>query len=124
MASPSTIVSRLKSSAYAERPKICYGRVGPWEVGLSYRDDATTVRSCGEPVLHMSMILRAARSTAEDWALVGVIAAAAGAPEDALITPIESTPPTAVHHWSWFASGRSLPADQMRTVREALGILQ
>ena len=51
---------------------------------------------------HLSLKLQTRTSTEEDWRTFGAIAAAMGAPQDALLTPLETTPPNAVHHWSWY----------------------
>ena len=36
-----------------------------------------------------------------DWEFLGQVVAVLGAPRDALVTPFETTPPNAVHHWTW-----------------------
>jgi hypothetical protein len=42
-------------------------------------------------------------STEADWHFLGEALAVLGAPEDSLLTPLETTPPNAVHHWHWDA---------------------
>jgi hypothetical protein len=42
-------------------------------------------------------------STEEDWQFLGGATAVLGAPEDALLTPMETTHPNAVYHWHWNA---------------------
>jgi len=39
-------------------------------------------------------------STGEDWKQLGNITAAMGAPARP-VTPIETTPPDAIHYWVW-----------------------
>ena len=55
----------------------------------------------GQWILSATLHPRGRASTQGDWELVDRIAAALGAPQDSLRTPLETTDPNDVHYWMW-----------------------
>jgi len=68
---------------------------------------------------HLSVSLQPAgrSSTDEDWRFLGRAVSVLGAPdfENNLLTPIDTTPPNAPHHWHWDA-----PPEVIRVMRDVL----
>lgn len=63
-----------------------------------------------------AMLIPAGRgSDDDDWRFLGFAAGAVGAPQDP-VTPIASTPPNAVHHWTWTDSGYDVATEMRKAI--------
>lgn len=63
--------------------------------------DAIDTLRKNEWIFSASLHPRGRSSVEEDWRFYGEMMAAVGAPEGSLMTPIETTPPNAVHYAIW-----------------------
>ena len=71
-----------------------------WSLSISYGAGV-----CGAGWIMSAMLAPPGRgSTLADWNFIGRAAAHVGAPEDALLTPFETTHPNTTHYWTWESS--------------------
>ena len=100
MPSPATVARELTNDARPGDLKGAKRNVGPWSFVFSRP-------GFGQPDLFIfSAKMCGARSTDSDWHFMGALAAALGAPEDALQTDIGVawTPDQAIF-WMWHSNG-------------------
>jgi hypothetical protein len=94
--SPADALLGLRRTACRARGSIVYSDIDGWRVGL-----ARGLGGVEGWYLSASLYPRGRTSTDRDWGHLGAALGILGASRDALLTPIESTPSSAVFHWAW-----------------------
>ena len=110
----------VKNAQQPSRPT--FRVIGRWQIGLSLSDSMYIVGTLGMPAWQLSAQLHSAVNIASEWQVLGELVALVGAPdpETCILTPIETTPWDAVHHWIWREDGVALPKPLLIKTRKAL----
>lgn len=106
----------LREQATAGKGRQHTATVAGWHFILEHANDEYEHQ--GMPGTHLSARLDPpSRSSADkDWAFLGQAVDVLGVPDhEALLTPLATTPPNAVHHWHWNA-----PREFVERMREFL----
>jgi len=113
-------VRALKSEARLALGQVKWLSVGAWRIGVSCMiHDGEIVQWA-----FSAQLLDRTHSTEQDWAALGQLITAVGAPFDP-VTPIAQTKPTDVHHWAWVDGPDgpihlTLQPELVETIREAV----
>lgn len=85
-----------------------FGLTGPKQTWEEFSKELAAAKASGAPsglsrlwILSASLFPAGRSSTEKDWRFLGEMLRALGAPKDSLRTPLETTPPNAVHFWTW-----------------------